>query len=759
MPYLRNIPAVLIERDQWVVFKFATRQGKITKVPAHADGSPILKGELHAAWGGSYDQVLKTLATGRFDGVGFVILDEDPFCVADMDHCRNRETGELIPWAAVIVNDLGSLTEITPSKEGVRVWIVGQLPDFAKNRKPMDDNGGQVELYDHSRFVTVTGDLLPGAPKAINGRHGELEALCARLWPPTSANGANGASGARGAYDPSPPMSDVEVLDLARKATNGDKVKRLLDGDTSGYGSLSEADPALISLLAFYTQDTEQLDRLYRGSKLYREKWDRADYRERTLSFVLDNLTETYQPGGMGRHAEPAEARENPHLTDAGNASRLVLAAGDRMRWVKGWGWLAYDGKRWAPGEEIAQGIALEVALSIYEEAKNALAAQKTGELASWAKRSEQRAGIANMLAMAQFMAPIYANVENFDADLLLLNCPNGTVDLRTGQLHEHRPEDMLTKLAGAAYKLGAQSPLWDRTLADATAGKEGLSEFLQRAAGYSATGDVSEDAIFIPHGRGGTGKNTTIGAIQAALGDYARSADVSTLTEKSSPGGHSEDLAVLAGSRMVVMSEAEEQDRFRVGRLKWLSGGERAIPVSRKGLPTFTFTPTFHIWMHTNHVPRVRSDDSGAWRRIYKLPFENVPKRVDRTIRVRLHGGRANREAVLAWVVAGALAWQREGLNPPPCVTEATDELRKSMDRLAEFFDERCELDPGIWTSSANLQREYQDWARKEGIPDRYWASKNTLAGALRERGCLSEQKRTSTGVLWGWVGIRIHL
>lgn len=279
---------------QWVTWKLEDRGGKPTKVPYRADGAGLASVTDASTWSTVDEAKSRTKLSGQ-SGVGFVVTAADCFAAIDIDKCRDPETGEFAGWAQAIVDRLDSYTEITPSSEGVRVWVKAQLGP-GRNRGKVATGG--VEMYDHDRYFTVTGQHLALTPTTIEDRQAELDELRAELFPPAPPAPPQTPSGSTVAQ--SPALTDGEVLDLARAAKNGDKVRQLLAGNTGGYASASEADQALLSCFAFYTQDTDQLDRLYRGSGLYREKWEREDYRRRTIEKALSGISEVYQLAGGG---------------------------------------------------------------------------------------------------------------------------------------------------------------------------------------------------------------------------------------------------------------------------------------------------------------------------------------------------------------------------------------------------------------------------------------------------------------------------
>src|ERR1041385_5290972 len=382
------------------------------------------------------------------------------------------------------------------------------------------------------------------------------------------------------------------------------------------------------------------------------------------------------------------------HLTDLGNAERLVAAHGDELRHVPAWGWLVWTGRAWERNDKLAIERAKATVRAIYGAARDEPDENRRKALAQHAAHSEARHRITAMLGLAESEPRIAAVAADFDSDPMLLNVRNGTIDLRTGELRPHCSRDLITKLIEVDYDPNATSDLWDRFIAEATAGKDGLADFLRRAAGYTLTASTQEDALFVAHGPGGTGKTTYVETLKAMLGEYAGSIRIEVLTMSGrSAGGHNEDVARLVGLRMVTAVEASENERLREGQVKHMTGGD-TVPASLKHRPGFDFRPVLKLWLATNEVPYIRSDDSGMWRRGMKIPFENQHPTPNQTLKTQLRA-RKHLGAVLAWAVRGCLEWQRLGLRPPACVAGATAGLRRGMDGgFEEFLAQHCTLD-----------------------------------------------------------------
>jgi putative DNA primase/helicase len=314
------IPTELIQGDQWVVGKYERKDGKLTKVPYRARASEMFKASStdRETWA-PFGVALSVYEVCGYDLILRAITKEDNTTFIDLDHCRNAETGVIAEWAQRWIDYLKSYTEISPSGTGVHIFVHGHPPPEAGHKMPYVD--GVIEMYYEGRFATFTGQLLEGTPLTIEERTDELAVLADEVFTRTIVELPHWqVAGSR-----SPQMTDAEVLRIARGATNSGRFNALWSGDTSGHGGdHSTADAALLSLLAFYTQNEGQLDSLFRQSGLNRDKWERrADYRSRTIKFVLRGLRDVYQPcgngktNGNGHHPQMVETIHSSNYRDA----------------------------------------------------------------------------------------------------------------------------------------------------------------------------------------------------------------------------------------------------------------------------------------------------------------------------------------------------------------------------------------------------------------------------------------------------------
>src|SRR5829696_8187606 len=276
---------------QWLCWRFEERDGKPTKVPYDPSTGEKAESTNPKTWT-SYEKSVSVCEDHGYEGIGFVFTPEDDLCGVDLDKCLDPETGKLDGWAREVIEELDSYTEISPSGKGVHVLVRATLPE-GRNRK------GRFEAYDRGRYFTVTGKHRAGTPQTIESRQEGLQSVVRRVFGEESANGHTKPVAATESVDNG--LSDSDVIQKALAASNGARFLRLWNGDTEVYGSHSEADLARCGMLAFWTGgDAARIETLFRHSGLYRKKWERKDYRNRTITEALNGKTEFYEaPRGV----------------------------------------------------------------------------------------------------------------------------------------------------------------------------------------------------------------------------------------------------------------------------------------------------------------------------------------------------------------------------------------------------------------------------------------------------------------------------
>jgi len=424
---------------------------------------------------------------------------------------------------------------------------------------------------------------------------------------------------------------------------------------------------------------------------------------------------------------DPTSPMLAAHKTDLGNAERFESFAGERFRFVHPWGsWIFFEGRRWQrdiDGEVVRW--ARDTLRAITAEASSVPDEGERDGLVKHAMDSESSSRVTAMLTLAQSLLPVAT--ETLDRDLDLINCRNGTIDLRTGELREHDRADFITRMMPVEYDPTAECPLWDAFLLRAMDGNERLITFIQRAVGYSMTGHTSEQVLLLLYGIGANGKSTFIETVRALLDDYATIADFTTFLKRDNEGARN-DLARLVGTRFVSAVETEAGKPLAEALVKQLTGGD-TITARFLFKEFFDYRPQFKIWLAANHKPNIRGSDHGIWRRIRLVPFTVTIPEPERD--PKLTAKLADElPGILAWAVRGCVDWRAEGLGYPEEVRAATESYREEMDILGPFLDECCFIHPEVQTTSKELNTAYAAWCEANGERPR---TAKAVAGNLR--------------------------
>jgi putative DNA primase/helicase len=449
---------------------------------------------------------------------------------------------------------------------------------------------------------------------------------------------------------------------------------------------------------------------------------------------------------------EPKEPRFFP-LTETGNGERLVRKYRGLIRYsTEREKWLTFDGERWCwDGMMQAEQYAKATARAIYEEASKCEDEAMRKALAAHARGSEKMSARSAMLRAAMSEPGIPVLLSELDTDPWLLNCKNGTLDLRTGKLQQHNAGDLITKSTGLDYDPKARSELWTKVLTEAVGGDAELAWYLQRIAGYSLIGLAIERAFFFLYGPPGTAKSTLIDALIAALGDYAVTADFETWLMRNNPGGNRGDIVRLAGARLVTSVEGRHGGRWDEALIKRVTGGD-IVTACAKFEHDVSYRPSYTLLLAANDAPTARDDDSGLWARMRRIPLTTQILKQDITIKEQLkQPGHA--EAVLAWAVAGCFEYQKNGLGSAKIVEQSTAEYRAENDHFASFLADRFELVAGERFDRARLNALYKNWCEDGGR--RKMLDHKEREKRLIEAGCIL--KWINGHAMWDGLRLRV--
>lgn len=394
-----------------------------------------------------------------------------------------------------------------------------------------------------------------------------------------------------------------------------------------------------------------------------------------------------------GRETAPSE-----------DAVALAFVVSHReYRFVSPWHrWIKWDGKRW---REDSTG-------HVFERIRNLVrACVADGKTARSTMSAAFVSGVERLLRTDQRLVLL---PEQLDADPWLLNTQDGLVDLRTGEKRPHDPTALCTRITNAGTDGTQGGELWAQFLRDVTLGDVDLSGYLQRVAGYAATGVTAEDVLVYLFGVGANGKSTFAEALAHALGDYALTFSPEVLME-SRGERHPTELAQFSGVRLATTSEPASSAAWNDSRVKALTGDANISARFMRG-DFFIFARTHKTLVIGNHMPRLAEVTHAIRRRVQMVPFRAIfQPQPGQDMRGRLKSDAGG--AILAWVIEGARAWREAGTSPPAAVRDLTAEYLSDQDLLSQWLEERCNRCASFELLS-NLHRDHKAWCERMGVP-----------------------------------------
>lgn len=754
----KNLPAQLREQGLFCCWRYELRNGaeKPTKVPYN----PATCRKAQSTNPGTFAALDTAMAAVEgFDGIGVGIFGD--LGAIDIDHCID-DTGKLSDMAQDIAGTMGAYTERSPSGKGLRIlFTVPKGFQYDKSSYYINNQKLGLEVYiagATSKYVTVTGDALtPGIDLEERGE--QLSLVLSKYMGKPRAKNHSLPVERRTASDN---LDDWSLIERAKQSQNGMRFTALWNGDTTGYKSHSEADMALCSMLAFWTnKDAARMDRLYRQSNLMREKWDRpqsgSSYGALTIQNAINNTQQGYEPQTCFQSAivrqttaeitRLADLHPEKHdrykWNDIGNGYLFADWYRDKARYVpERKKWFIYDGRVWVPDtgnlrvmelcKELADKLVI-YATSISDECQRN---NYIGFVRHWQRRNYRE----TILKDAAGVYPV--RLADFDTNPYLFNCLNGTLDLQTREFRPHDPTDMLSIIAKVKYIPEARSALWERVVSEAMQGDAGKVAYLQKAMGYGLTGDTSQECFFIFYGATTrNGKGTLTETYMYMLGDYGRATRPETIAQKSRANSTAptEDIARLAGARAVNVSEPDKGMLLSSALVKTLTGNDR-ITARFLNENSFEFYPQFKFFINTNYLPQITDVTMFSSGRVKVIPFERHFEEAeqDKNLKKKLIQD-DNLSGILNWCLDGLKLFQEIGFDPPPpAVLEATTQYQKDCDKISRFVEEMMEQDSLSEIHTEEAYQKYQAWCirngqRSESLP--YFKNSMGLYATVRKK------------------------
>lgn len=729
----QNIPQELRNLKQWGLFelKWVEARKKNTKIPINPYDGSAGKSNDPNTWS-DFDTAMRALdEVERADGLAFYFANG--YVGLDIDHIDSNledwREGDNDPNN--LVNKFQDLTdntymEVSQSGTGIHAIFKGKIPG-KRQRK------GNYEMYQTGRFFALTGNNIIPDPTIKSMSDDEMKTLYKFLF------GKDNVVQLHSESDNITPV-DLSVVEIIKRAENSAKTgKRFImfmkGGWEQFYASHSEADMAFANDLAFWTgRDFHKMDTIFRNSSLMREKFDEkhgaVTYGTSLLNKAINETQNIYNPESDSQDSESSYTfsfnedktkKIMPHSwDDQGRGLRmrdqfatvLKFNAVDKK-------WFFFNGSYWQEdtGNQKVELAAERVANSIKKESPELRFSTKTDKdkaMNEWYKfQKDSRSHMAKMHMIDEFKKYVIVKHGEFDKEDMLLNTESGYVDLSNGELHDHDIDKNFSHQTLAEYSDNVDAPLWDKFLHQIFNNDKELIHYVQKAIGYSFTGSVDEQCLFILNGRGRNGKSVFSNVVSDVAGNYAKQMNVQTIVaKKNQSGSANSDIARLEGARLVTSSELNEGDRFDESLVKQLTGGDKILARFLYG-SEFEYKPKFKIWMATNHLPIIRGTDDGIWRRIKIIPFNiQIPKeKVDKKLEYKI---KAEYTGILNWIVQGAIMWQQEGLEDPEAVKQVIETYRAEMDPLDAFLEECCTTGQNDSIKARDMYDAYHEWAKE---------------------------------------------
>jgi putative DNA primase/helicase len=438
--------------------------------------------------------------------------------------------------------------------------------------------------------------------------------------------------------------------------------------------------------------------------------------------------------------------REPYPPTDMGNSKRLLSLYEDKLLYHNEMKkWLVWKGTHWqVDNVQEVMLMAQKTIEKISEEINWLRDAEGKKELKKHQTRSESSPRLKAMLNQTEPKLSI--SPDQINSDPWLLNCLNGTLDLKNRTLQPHRPSDWITQIAPVKFDPKARCPNWEKFLNRIMDGNEDLVNYLATVIGYGLTGSQKEQKLFLLIGEGANGKTTFLETIREVLGDYARATPFQTFLRQTSNAIRN-DIARLKGARFVTATEPERGARLSESVVKILTGEDKQT-VRFLYHEFFEFQGTFKVFLAANYKPRIEGKDYGIWRRIQIIPFNvRIPENEqDKDLKEKLL---KEKEGILNWAFKGLSKWNSEGLGTLPEIDEAMNEYKKDMDPVGDFLEECCILEEDQRVQSKDLFMAYRKWCKDNGERP---ISQKALGIDLKRRGF--ERRKGKPAVYLG-IGI----
>ena len=754
MNNFENIPQELKALPQWVCFCYEGKDGRKTKVlkipglfnknkkPVNASST---KPESWRPYQVTTEEYQKY--AGIYDGIGFVLKPGGGYVFIDIDKCVN-DNGRTSDNAQQVIDRFSNTyIEKSVSGKGYHILCKGCIDNYispgrtgSKTGKTAIDGIKEIEVYQERRFLTFTGNTSSTSNNAIAESQVAIDWLFAAYPSLNKRKQKNDVQAELIRPCAELNLSDSELVERIRRSQQGGKFSMLYDyGDISSYANDdSRADAALAELLAWWTQDAEQIRRIMSASALtQREKWQkRKDYQDRTINEALSRARARgsgYNPQEYAKQKQEERYKELKktviladddkllqevfyyELSDAGNAERVQSLKGtDWLYCSNTKSWYKWDGRRWQEndGSELTA-----TAVNVFRLMKSMIAKlnfedEKLEE--AYMRFFTKSCNAPNITRTKAVLADLLnVDITTFDTHSFLLNTPDGTLNLMTGEKHPHNKAERITKITGCSASDSYHGSLWEKTLTEVLPDAD-TREYFQRFCGYCLSGDTSEEKFVIAYGGGGKGKGTLLETIAAAMGDYAVQTPVELLLKSKTGNGETPaaQLLNIRGKHLVLCSESGLGRKLDEAKIKWLTGGDTLTARGMYAKKPTTWQPTHKIIIQSNYLPHISdATDEGIGRRLIIIPFNADIAERDTTLKGRLRQ-QEELQHVMSWMLEGYQKWQSAGLPEESAEMKLVkDKFYADNDLLSQWFVECCDIGSGLEMPMKHGKESYNDW------------------------------------------------
>lgn len=699
-----NIPSELKQLNQWVLWKLEPdKKGKPTKVPYQLNGRKADKTNPNH-WASYQDVINKISKTnGSYSGIGFCISKNDPYCVIDLDTCI--EGGKLSDWGEDILTTMKSHPEISQSESGIHIFSKAIVPENIIHT--IKHKNGKIEVYDQGWYFCMTGNQLPKPFHTLDiaERQTELNSVLEKYGMLKKENDLN-----RNTENTNSELPDSEILSRIFKAKNGDRFKKLYNGDISDYPTESEADFAIVNFIGYYTKDHQQILNIIRQTPLWDEKWERKDYQKRTIDRALSTMIGTYGDKKNQKKTTPKKSAENIKEKPASNNQETQESpiANDTDKY--------YENKKFVPyhlAEELKDEhdfIYTNNELYVYKEGVY----RPIGVDFIKAKCREKLHKMARINNIKEVIAHIQdttgIDCNDLNTHKYLINLNNGMYDINESKLIDHDKKYLSTIRIPVLYDRFADCDFvtnyFKTTIPDDCIG------LAYELFGYCLIPDTSMRKAFMLAGTGRNGKSKFIDFLSAFVGNE----NTSTVPLQDLDG-HRFKRAELFGKLLNVFADLDSRALESTSYFKSIVSGD-PIDGERKGQQPFKFKPFSRMVYSANEIPMSNDKTFAFYDRWVIINFCKVfvGANEDKNIVEKLTKPE-NLSAMLSLALMGLKTVLKDGaFDAPQSTTETIGEYQKSNDPVSAFVADSCTLAPAEYIERGLLFNEYCTYCSESG-------------------------------------------